>query len=762
MVDVKYKLEPYNLCCNFNILPFNGQETYDDKKEFFELSKSFSLKENLISLFDLCQPICKQKDDNEEEEPYSDFEKEFGPSFSEYASKTKVRWNGFYNNVNCISKRFMLSCFRVFTAYENFIVDLTAKKHLDFIVVPESIQEAYNDFLHQYNNAKEDCFSIKVNVPNSFLSEMMEYQYVSSDYIFSMMASDFSATTETRKKITTPFTLFDLNNILCDDYVANKVAYLVTSSARWYTHFGINSDNLKALTNEVVKIFGSYTDPKVDITNRKEFYVLYSMYYNVLLSYFKLWAYIIDEIKETYDFAYSFYNIIKDNDLDFNDARIGEGEITLKELECVCPVSFKSIRLMKTFSEFKIKKFSFEEISLEAGEGGMFAASDVSLQPKQMSQISVDKITENYKRKGLQLQKAFTDIFKVKLSKIKSKVNAVFFKRWYGRIPSMFQRYGNSAKITENRMKGDPSQILMSGGLQYIQNMMQNTEKLFQEILDTAKHIASSSSLPQKLNVARAFCKQYPIEIGSDPKTLEKQIINEATFRIASCIFQDNGIYGYTPEGIVENGKFPTCNHIVTSLFIDNAHEQAEELTVSDIFQKPQSLMMFAHPEQFQKFEQTYNQSVQSVVRNFNPKMCAVVHKSLDLNYKRFSSAISRPLGVDTSIAGDRDDVNNMKKQSKAIDDGIVKAMDLIIDQKRRCIQCVGAMYEMTSRITDLAKRCVAALHQEEIKRGDVNFNSGMMATGLNATTDRLNKVNRKNNANSVVTKTATGRFSWY
>ena len=392
----------------------------------------------------------------------------------------------------------------------------------------------------------------------------------------------------------------------------------------------------------------------------------------------------------------------------------------------------------------------------------MFAATDASLQPKQMSQISVDKITENYKRKGLQLQKTYTDIFKVKLSKIKSKVNAMFFKRWYGRIPSMLQRYGNSAKITENRMKGDPSQILMSSGLQYIQNMMQNTEKLFQEILDTAKHIASAGGLPQKLNVARAFCKQYPIEVGSDPKTLEKQIVNEATFRIASCIFQDNGIYGYTPEGIVENGKFPTCNHIVTSLFIDNAHEQAEELTVSDIFQQPQSLTMFAHPEQFQKFEQTYNQSVQSVVRNFNPKMCAVVHKNLDLNYKHFCSAINRPLGADTGITGDRDDVSNMKKQAKAIDDGIVKAMDLIIDQKRRCIQCVGAMYEMTSRVTGLAKRCVAALHQEELKRGDVNFNSGMRATGLNATTARLNKVNQKNNAPSVVTKTATGRLSWY
>lgn len=761
MIDAKYKLEPYNLCCNFNILPFNGQEKCDDKRTFFDFSKSFSLKENLISLFDLCQPICTQKDDNKED-PYSDFEKEFGPSFSEYASKTKVRWNGFYNNVNFISRRFMLSCFKVFTAYENFIVDLTSKKHLDFIVVPQTIQEAYDEFIHCYNNTKEECFSIKVNIPNSFLSEMMENQYISSDSIFSMAASDFSSTTETRKKITTPFTLFDLKNILCDDYVANKISFFVISSSNCYKHFGINSDNLKALTNEVVKIFGSYTDPKVDITNRKEFYILYSMYYNVLLSYFKLWAYIIDEIKETYDFAYSFYNIIKDNDLDFNDVKIGEGEITLKDIECVCPVSFKSIKLMKTLSEFKMKKLGFEEISLEAGEGDMFAATDASLQPKQMSQISVDKINENYKRKRLQLQKTFTDIFKVKFSKIKNKIDSIFFKRWYGRIPSMFQRYGNTAKITENRMKGDPSQILMSSGLQYIQNMMQNTEKLFQEILDTAKRIASSGGLPQKLNVARAFCKQYPIEVGSDPKTLEKQIVNEATFRIASCIFQDNGIYGYTPEGIVENGKFPTCNHIVTSLFIDNAHEQAEELTVSDIFQQPQSLMMFAHPEQFQKFEQTYNQSVQSVVRNFNPKMCAVIHKNLDLNYKRFSSAINRPLGADTGITGDRDDVSNMKKQAKAIDDGIIKAMDLIIDQKRRCIQCVGAMYEMTSRVIGLAKRCVASLHQEEMKRGDVNFNSGMRSIGLNATTARLNKVNQKNNTPSVVTKTATGRFSWY
>ena len=80
----------------------------------------------------------------------------------------------------------------------------------------------------------------------------------------------------------------------------------------------------------------------------------------------------------------------------------------------------------------------------------------------------------------------------------------------------------------------------------------------------------------------------------------------------------------------------------------------------------------------------SFRDAFKSVVRNFNPKMCAVIHKNLDLNYKRFSSAINRPLGADTGITGDRDDVSNMKKQAKAIDDGIIKAMDLIIDEKAR------------------------------------------------------------------------------
>lgn len=360
---------------------------------------------------------------------------------------------------------------------------------------------------------------------------------------------------------------------------------------------------------------------------------------------------------------------------------------------------------------------------------------------------AINDIEKKYESKFKKTDSIKVELFKIKPQKIRNKLNAMYFKKWLGRIPGMYSRYADEAKITENRMKGDPTEILSETAPAYLEKTTVETNNLFKEIIDLSRRITASSDIKAKLNQVKMFCQTYKLEDTSNPKEIEKNIKNECLYRICKCIFQGNQIYGFTPEGIVENGKFPTANHIITSLFIDNAHEQPEQLSVSQIFSKPESISTFAFPEKLINYENLLKKVVNSVSQNFNKKMVSSVHNGLELNFKNYSnSLIRKSSAID---GGDAENAKLNKSLAKSIENGIVAGLDLIIDQKIRVLQCVGTCYDMLGRVQRLAKLCVASLHQVEMSHSDSRHSAGVNNIARNATNIRLNKINA-NNSTSI------------
>lgn len=394
------------------------------------------------------------------------------------------------------------------------------------------------------------------------------------------------------------------------------------------------------------------------------------------------------------------------------------------------------------------KKFNklMNDKSAEAMDSGMdFGASQLKRNVYQSNNLAINKIDERYNKKFSKLKNIWTEIHDIKPSKMKTKINSVYFKKWYGRIPSMFTRYGSEATITENRMRGDPTLILANSAPKYIANIVTETNKLFQNIIDMSKRIASVSDVQGKINIVKSWCTTYKIEDITDPKSIEKSIVNEITLRIAKCIFQNNDVYGYSAEGIVENGKFPSANHIVTSLFIENSNEEPQQQSVADIFSKPESITVYAHPNKLATFDELFKKTSNAIVQNFNQKLVNNVHENLETNFRNYSNSLRRK--SDQIDGGEANDAENNKKIAKAIENGIVTGLDLAIDQKARCMQCVGAMYDMLVKVQKLAKLCVAALHEAEVRHSDNRMNTGVNDKLRNATNTRLNKINQQNNA---------------
>jgi hypothetical protein len=362
--------------------------------------------------------------------------------------------------------------------------------------------------------------------------------------------------------------------------------------------------------------------------------------------------------------------------------------------------------------------------------------------------IALDKIDENYKRAWDQLQKAYIKIFKAGISKIVSKKNSLFFKKYYGRIPHLFKQYAGKAPVVENTMVADPGKILSGSAARYVGRLSKDSAALFDALLQLARKIASAGSVEDKLNAASRYCVKFRID-KEDPETVKKAVLQETRWRIASSILQDNEVYGFTAGGIMMNGRFPPANHIVTSLFVRNPHEKPYEQSVSEIFSSGESILMFARPENLVKFNNLYQASASAIISTFNPKAAGLIEKNLERASKKMAYRIIHPAAGGELNPREEAGPKEQKRISGLIDRSVVKSIDMAVAQKRRCLQCAGIAHDMIGRVTDLAKRCVAAMLDAEKQATDTGagnrpaYNSGNR-TGGNRALNRQLEANKR------------------
>lgn len=357
--------------------------------------------------------------------------------------------------------------------------------------------------------------------------------------------------------------------------------------------------------------------------------------------------------------------------------------------------------------------------------------------------MNINKVDENYKSKTLKLRKTFIDAFKIKPAQKKMLRRAKFFRKYFGRIPGLYKRYGGTSKVFENDFIEDPVIVLGTTAVKYIQNMTKFADDQFKMLINTAKKVSSASDVEMKFQALKGYCKKYPIDRNDDPKQIKQQILNETTWRIAHSIC-NHEIYGFSVEGIVQNRKFPPANHIVTSLFLENQHEQPTEKSVNEIFKSPESLLVFGKPENIIKFDNLYKSASGKVLSSYNDKETSAAIKLVRNSTNSFIRNSNRDVAF---AAKDQLDMDPKLQKSlcKAIETGVVEAIDMTIEQKNRVMQCLGCTHNMLSRVTDLAKNCVLAMLQAEAAATDKNgrreaYNSGRLKT---KDTGKLNAMRR-------------------
>ena len=377
-----------------------------------------------------------------------------------------------------------------------------------------------------------------------------------------------------------------------------------------------------------------------------------------------------------------------------------------------------------------------EAFSEEAINGTNFTLTKTNAGTLQGARL--EDMNDKYKSKSLSMKKTFIKVFKIGPITRKMNKHAKFFKKYFGRIPSLYEKYANEAEVYENKMKGDPAQILSSTAIKYIENLTLFADSLFGEITGTAKKLLSTNDSIQRIGVVKSYCKHYPIENQDDPKEIQTQIENETYFRIAQALFKGISIYGYSVEGIVQNKKFPPANHIVTSMFVDNPNEVPGKISVAQVFSNPNSLLVFSKPENFQKFTNLYSTASTKIIGSFNDAAISGAVKQLDDFADKTCYNIKQ--GNVTSGAENADPALQ-KKVVKAIEKGLTIAIDLAVEQKQRVLQCAEVAYEMVERVSRTAQLCVVAMLNVERSHTDSGYDSNL-ANGKNRAINKQLKRN--------------------
>ena len=175
-------------------------------------------------------------------------------------------------------------------------------------------------------------------------------------------------------------------------------------------------------------------------------------------------------------------------------------------------------------------------------------------------------------------------------------------------------------------------------------------------------------------------------------------------------------------------------------MFIDNPNEVPEKQPVSQIFKNPNSLLVFSKEDNFQKFTNLYSTASSKILGQFKGEVFASAIDEIKDSSHRVYNAIKDDQG--TSFA-EQSDPALQKKIVKSIENALVKAVDLMSDQKSRVLQCTAAAYEMVERISKTAQMCVVAMLQTERSKVDKQYADKLSSSKLsNFGTNRQLKKN--------------------
>ena len=297
-----------------------------------------------------------------------------------------------------------------------------------------------------------------------------------------------------------------------------------------------------------------------------------------------------------------------------------------------------------------------------------------------------------------------------------SRKNLGFYKKYLDRVQSgLYEQYGGEAQVTENTLLGDPVMILKNDAQVYIKEIVDNINKLYEEVLSLSKKLETAVTAEQCISIIKPYTSDFigqnkkGDKVDQDKLPWRNKILDSTKYKIAKILTRNDQrkIYGYTSKNMVLKG-YPKPNHLIVTMFVANPQEKPHEQSVTDVFESADSFDILARSDK----EDVFN--VSNMTR-------AVLQKTVD-NKVMNEIKLSKTAALNHFKSANMD---NKKEQGEIIDsiwDGIREACKELLSRKNYIIECINTYYEMILRIDKLAVNAINAMLDVENEHRDKKY----------------------------------------
>lgn len=311
---------------------------------------------------------------------------------------------------------------------------------------------------------------------------------------------------------------------------------------------------------------------------------------------------------------------------------------------------------------------------------------------------------------------------------------SLFYKRYLDRVNGgLYNRYASEAHVFENEMIDDPVTILKGPCKDYIHDITEDINKLYNTLLDMSKELETKTNAEQCISVIKKYCSEYIGETKSghnkENTTWDKRLLDSTKYKIARILtrYGERKIYGYTDKNMVLKG-FPKPNHIIVTLFEENPQEEPIDQNVSDVFKSAESFDIIAYKDKDKYFNIT-NMSNAALNKTVNGKVINDIKQFRANALNNFKKS----------------DTPNKADEGKILDQiwtGMNLSAKELLSKKGYIIDCINTYFDMIVRINRLAIVSIKSMLAVENNHRDKDYDRSLNVKHYkyNAATDEDNK----------------------
>jgi hypothetical protein len=346
---------------------------------------------------------------------------------------------------------------------------------------------------------------------------------------------------------------------------------------------------------------------------------------------------------------------------------------------------------------------------------------------------------------------------KNKINHFLDKLNVIrnlFYKKNIGKIDHLYKNYASSSTILENELHGDPVKILMNKVPSYMNYIIDNITKIYNNYNKHIDKLMDSKSLKDMIEQVNKYLTydEVKLETTATSKDINKALKLDLRYKFAKILLKDNDVYGFTVESIV-NKKYPLLNHLIVSLFIPRPHEKPTEQSVSDIFEDADS---------FKIMSRKFKDIILQISTLINKKISTI---DVEKNFKNVYSNINQYKQMHSSDKSRFTDTKNSDTIDKDSDKEFKKDLKQrisVLKNHEHLLQSFipifiyiantsSVIYEIAIRIDKTAQDAIKSMLNTEKSRSDKGYKTG---------TSGVSKNEYKTSTNPTPEKTKTAKQS--